>query len=71
MSPGLPLTAGGCGDVVIIYVPSFSWDILTSVCFTQRRAVFFAEGPFPFLITAITQTAHLRMGKLSYRLYLT
>lgn len=58
-SPGLPLTAGGWGNVVIIYTPSFSWDILTFVCFTQRRAVFLGEGPFPFLIAAVTQTVHL------------
>lgn len=58
-SPGLPLTAGGQGDVVIIYTPPFSRDSLTFVCFTKRRAVFLAESPFPFLITDITQTVHL------------
>lgn len=50
---------GGEGDVITVYTPPFSWDILTFVGFTQRRAVFLAENPFPFLITAITQMVHL------------
>lgn len=54
---GLPLMAEGVLD--IIFTPPFSWDILTFVGFTQRRAAFLAENPFPFLIIAITQTVHL------------
>lgn len=56
-SRGLPLTA--VGVFVIIFTPPFSWDVLTFVGFTQRRAAFLAENPFPFLITAVTQTVHL------------
>lgn len=51
---------GGGGSFVVIFTPPFSWDVLTFVGFAQRRAAFLAERPFPFLITTITQTVHLR-----------
>lgn len=50
---------GGGGVFVIIFTPPFIWNFLTFVGFTQGRVAFLAENPFPFLITAITQTVHL------------
>lgn len=38
--------AGGVFD--IIFAPPFSWDILTFVGFTQRKAAILAENRFHF-----------------------
>lgn len=58
--PWVTSNGWGGGSFVVIFTPPFSWDVLTFVGFAQRRAAFLAERPFPFLITTITQTVHLR-----------